>query len=434
MNRYMIVAIAICLVSNAYAGSLQIVPCSPCQRSMATMIMDTYNQRVIMFGGQDYGFSGRYFNDIWTLDINSETWQLLTLSQPTPSPRRNAALAYDTVNNRIFLFGGRTGSTLYNDLWVLDLTMGAEYWVELTPSGTPPSPRTEVTGIIDPINNRLMVFGGDTYSGRVNDTWELDLNTTTWFMLNPSGSLPLVRSAYSAVYDPTGHRMIVFSGASSPILNDLWALDLTYGSESWQELNPGGNIPQGRAQPFCAYDSQNNRMITGFGFAAGLHSDAWALDLDSLYWRRILTPNLVHPRRGSCAAFNILNGEVVIFGGDNGGSAAELYSLTTDTLAILEHFGSNVVISPYLQIVTNPSRLPCKMNVFVPQPGNVSLKILDVSGRVIRHLIENTHSSGNYIVSWNGDDSKGRKVASGTYFIKLEIDGESVVQKAVVIE
>lgn len=47
---------------------------------------------------------------------------------------------------------------------------------------------------------------------------------------------------------------------------------------------------------------------------------------------------------------------------------------------------------------------------------------------------KNKTSSGNYIIQWDGEDNNGRKVASGTYFIQLEIDGESVVKKAVVIE
>lgn len=437
MKRYIIMAISICIISNAYAGSLR-VTANPCQRSMAEMITDTYNQRVIMFGGQDYGLTGRYLNDVWTLDLNTETWQLLTLSQPAPSPRRNAALAYDSVNNRMLLFGGRMGSTFYNDVWALDLTIGAEHWLQLTPSGTPPAPRTEVTGIIDQVNNRLILFGGDGNSGRNNETWELDLTTMTWTMLNPSGSLPPVRSAYSAIYDPTGYQIILFSGAASPITNDVWALDLTYGSEQWQQLNPGGNQPQGRAQPFCAYDSGNNRMITGFGFyyipPMVYLSDAWALDIDSLFWRRVVAPDLVHPRRGTCAAFNVLNQEVLIFGGDNGGSMAEFYSLTTDTLAILEQVGSNVVISPYIQVVSNPSQLPLRFNLSVPLGDKMALSIIDILGRTVAVIIDNERSSGKNIIQWDGKDMLGRKVPAGTYFVHLEINGESVTQKAVVIE
>lgn len=438
MYKSIIIIITMCSIMSVNAGTLRVVTAHPCQRSMAEMITDTYNQRVIMFGGQDYGFSGRYLNDIWALDLNSETWQFPTMSQPMPSPRRNAALAYDSVNNRMLLFGGRMGSTFYNDIWACDLTIGAEYWLELTPSGTPPSHRTEVTGIIDPLNNRLILFGGDGYSGRNNETWELDLTTMTWSMLSPSGSLPSARSAYSAVYDPIGHRMLVFSGAASPITNDLWSLDLTYGNENWQALSPGGNIPQGRAQPFCAYDAANNRLITGFGFDYPGYlqflNDAWALDIDSLFWRRILAPGIVYPRRGACAAYNGLNEKIFIFGGDNGGSSAELYSLTTDTLAISENVGTNIMISPYIQIISNPSRLPLTFNVSVPIGNKMTLSVIDISGRTVAVFADDETSLGKKNIHWDGRDMQGRKVPAGTYFIHLKINGESVTQKAVVIE
>jgi len=268
---------------------------------------------------------------------------------------------------------------------------------------------------------------------------ELDLNTMTWAMLNPTGTLPLARSAYSAVYDPDNHQIIVFSGAASPITNDLWALDLTYGSENWQQLSPGGNIPEGRAQPFCVYDHVNNRMITGFGFDypgyIQLLSDVWSLDLDSLFWRRIIVPGLVDARRGTGGSLNSLNNEIIVFGGDNMGfSYAESFSITSDTLAIEENRNRIRTEPSLLKIFATPTRLPCKMNINIITPSFVNLKIIDISGRLIRELIEGERNIGTYQIQWDGKDMQGRKVPAGTYFVHLEIDGKSVTQKAIIIE
>jgi flagellar hook assembly protein FlgD len=38
------------------------------------------------------------------------------------------------------------------------------------------------------------------------------------------------------------------------------------------------------------------------------------------------------------------------------------------------------------------------------------------------------------MINWDGKDNKGKKVAAGTYFINLEIDGISEVEKVVLIE
>lgn len=433
-----IIIIAICAISSIHAGSLR-ATANPSQRSMAAMITDTLNGRIILFGGQSYGsVSNQYFNDLWSLNLQNETWKPIVVTGTLPPKRRDATLAYYSERNHMLLFGGRYGSTFFNDIWALNVTVGSEHWTQLNPSGTPPSPRTGVAGIMDPINNRLILFGGktDDYT-YVNETWEVNLDTLTWRMLTPSGALPAPRNAYAAVYDSDGHRMIVFSGATTNMINDVWALDLTYGNEQWHQLNPTGIPPQSRARSFYTLDYINNRMVVGFGFdypPMQLLSDAWVLDLDSLHWRRILTSNLVEPRRGSCAAFNPRSEQVIIFGGDNMIPYAETYSLTTDTLGVYEDDNKITISSPYIKLLSNPSRIPCKMSVFITSSGNTCLKVFDISGRLVKTLISDNLCPGSYNIQWDGKDGQDQRVSAGTYFIQLEIDGQSVVKKTVVIE
>ncbi len=439
MSKYLTLCIInVLLVSTVFAGSLRVVA-NPSQRSMATMATDSLNERILLFGGRNYGsYYDQYYNELWSFDLNTETWGLISISEPLPSPRINPGLAYHVPSHQMILFGGRTGITHYNDVWALDLTVGAESWTQLYPSGTPPSPRTEVKGIIDPINNRLILFGGAVDGVYTNETWSLDFNTLTWSQLYPSGSLPAPRSAYAALYDPAEHRMIVFSGTGQPIVSDVWSLDLTYGSENWQQLFPSGGPPQGRAQSFHAFDKINNALIAGFGFdyPGFIHylSDVWALYLDSLVWHQLVPPGVVEERRGACAAYNHLNGQVVIFGGDHGSSFANTYSLITDYVAVEEYRERIIQISPHIKVSPNPSRLTYHINFTVPFSGTICLKVIDGSGRLVNTLIRNKRNSGNYITQWNGKDSKGRKVPSGTYFICLEIDGKSIAKKVVLVE
>ena len=66
------------------------------------------------------------------------------------------------------------------------------------------------------------------------------------------------------------------------------------------------------------------------------------------------------------------------------------------------------------------------------QPG-VSVKIYSINGQELVTLHSATLGSGDYTAQWNGTDAFGRKVASGTYFCKLQMDNWSVTRRLVFI-
>ena len=66
------------------------------------------------------------------------------------------------------------------------------------------------------------------------------------------------------------------------------------------------------------------------------------------------------------------------------------------------------------------------------QPS-VSVKIYSISGQELVTLHSANQGVGEYTVQWNGADAFGRKVASGTYFCKLQMDDWSVTRRLVFI-
>ena len=64
------------------------------------------------------------------------------------------------------------------------------------------------------------------------------------------------------------------------------------------------------------------------------------------------------------------------------------------------------------------------------QPS-VSVKIYSINGQELVTLHSASVGVGEYIVRWNGTDAFGRKVASGTYFCKLQLDDWSVTRRLV---
>jgi hypothetical protein len=65
--------------------------------------------------------------------------------------------------------------------------------------------------------------------------------------------------------------------------------------------------------------------------------------------------------------------------------------------------------------------------------GHVSLRMLDVTGRVVRDLAAGVKEPGRYSVTWDGRDCKGRTVAKGVYFYRLDAPGFRDTKKAVVM-
>jgi hypothetical protein len=66
--------------------------------------------------------------------------------------------------------------------------------------------------------------------------------------------------------------------------------------------------------------------------------------------------------------------------------------------------------------------------------GNVSLKVFDVSGRLVRVLYEGIQSAGQKSVTWDGKDDSGIHMPTGVYFCRLETVGFSETRKMILMK
>ncbi len=73
------------------------------------------------------------------------------------------------------------------------------------------------------------------------------------------------------------------------------------------------------------------------------------------------------------------------------------------------------------------------MDLFIPEPEVITLKVADVSGRVVNTLIDGMRYSGHCIALWEGTDEQGSRLPAGTYFGILEMGDQVIVKKAVVV-
>jgi hypothetical protein len=219
--------------------------------------------------------------------LQAQTWlQLSPTGQipPALAGLNNATSPYDAVNNRLIVFGGGF-IPRFNGVWVLSNANGlggTPTWTQLSPTGTLIPQRSWDANVYDPVNNRLIVFGGIGGSGDnqpyLNDTWVLTNanglgGTPQWIQLTPMGGPPLPSSQFnSAAYDSSSNRMIIFGGFGctgpilsncSTILSDAWVLTNANGlggTPQWIKLAPSGTV-QPRHAMAAVYDGSSNRFI-----------------------------------------------------------------------------------------------------------------------------------------------------------------------------
>jgi hypothetical protein len=63
----------------------------------------------------------------------------------------------------------------------------------------------------------------------------------------------------------------------------------------------------------------------------------------------------------------------------------------------------------------------------------VSLKVYNVVGQLVKTLVDEQQMPGEYSQTWNGKDEKNQEVASGMYFYKLRVSDFSETKKMVLL-
>ena len=76
----------------------------------------------------------------------------------------------------------------------------------------------------------------------------------------------------------------------------------------------------------------------------------------------------------------------------------------------------------------NPFQRSTMINYQLPEAGQVQLKIYNVAGQLVRTLVDAEQTVGRHAAVWNGTDERGRAVAAGLYYYRLESDGMKLVR------
>ncbi|XP_018518260.1 host cell factor 2 isoform X2 [Lates calcarifer] len=216
--------------------------------------------RILVFGGMVE--FGKYTNSLYELQASRWLWKKLKPRAPRnglpPCPR--IGHSFTLVGNKCYLFGGLANDSedpngnvprYLGDLYELELqpVTGARGWsIPETKGGGPSARESHSSVAYEGLGSpKLYIFGG-MQGCRLDDLWQLDLNTMVWSMPETRGSTPLPRSLHSA--NVIGNKMYVFGGwipipesDEHSALGTEWICTnslsvLNLDTMSWQNLGP----------------------------------------------------------------------------------------------------------------------------------------------------------------------------------------------------
>jgi hypothetical protein len=300
----------------------------PSGRYAHSAVYDSTRDRVLLYGGEFYDYGTGLdpmlyqLNDLWSLTFKPRTtWKPIVLDV-APPPGAGHSLILDPVADRLIVFGGTVPDPSdfgpvdidSNEVWQIPLSAAASATM-LATGDSMPSVRESHTAIYDPIRRRMIVFGGCHLPEVLGDVWALSLDASPrWTRLEATGPGPEPRYGHCAIYDPVGDRMIVFGGRNGTTsFADTWQLTLA-GTPAWSPL-PSAVRPPAEVAACMVYDSRRQRIVlVGNAEADG---ETWVFPLaDGTGWQpAAITGDSPAPRDAATAVFDLAEDRVVLLDG-----------------------------------------------------------------------------------------------------------------------
>lgn len=302
---------------------------APEGRRNGVAIYDPIGNRIIVFGGT--GASG-LLNDLWSFDPASRVWMKLNPTGTIPSPRFGFDAVYDPFGHQMVIYAGQ-GAGFFNDTWTLNLN--TLEWRDVSPAqGTRPRARYGSGSVYDAVTRSLVQFAGFTEeSRRFQDSQSFSLETNTWQDITPGGIKPEIRCLLTAALDRENRRMIIYGGQRSGALDDIWTFDLA--SHTWINLTPAQR-PLGRWFASSFVDRDGRFILFGGFTSNGSVNETWTFDFQTNSWTRLQIDNPPSPRNGMISAFIESQGRFILFGGNgDSGVLNDVWELSKKTTPVL---------------------------------------------------------------------------------------------------
>jgi hypothetical protein len=284
------------------------------------------------------------------------------------------AVVYDdgVFGHRIYVFGGVAGTSMLNTAHKYEVASNT--WTAL--ANMPAVRRNPMTACI---GDTIYVIGGmstNGYSATRGTVWKYSISGDDWTDMGADSMPDNLGWGKAVVYDDGvfGHRIYVFGGyRRSAIVNACWRFDVTSGT--WHEERSLLNSTR----------SHGGDIIQNVVYCGGGYS-----------------PIMSNVQRGEIYRTGIEEGEPNL-----------VWNVSAKSATFIRDFG--------------------RISYTLPVTGNVELSVYSTSGRLVKTLVDGVVEAGERSATWNLADQNGRRVANGTYFYRLTVDGRTVSRKAILL-
>ncbi|MEM9078236.1 MAG: kelch repeat-containing protein [Bacteroidota bacterium] len=282
-------------------------------RNAHAMAYNSKDSEVYFFGGAN---DKEVLSDLWVLD--GQRWRKIVTAR-TPKPRTFASLIYDSENDRLVLFGGSKvlfgqgpdSQNLLNDTW----QFSNNRWKKLITDNAP-SPRAETVMVFDKSRNTIVLFGGYKIQNgeyiKLKDTWEFHHND--WHLVSADG--PSERHGVSMAYHTEDKSVILFGGST---------IDKQYGKskgETWKWNGKEWNKleieqPTGMFNATMVYHEEQRELIRFGGWDGKSRVDqTWSFRDNK--WDMLAIDYSPTSRNHSAMVYDEKEKRIVLFGGHDG--------------------------------------------------------------------------------------------------------------------
>ena len=285
-----------------WGGVWQGYPSNVLPLNSVMMAYDGSRQRLIMFGG-------RY--DQQMLDETYETeslssWTMIDTTASKPLGRIDGGLEYYAAVDKMVLFGGFTKDGLLNDTW----TFQSGTWAQRMIPPTSPPPRASAALVYDTTRGRAVLFGGWGYNvgSCSGDTWIW--NTRSWQNIT-SANAPARRFDHAMAYDSARDVVVLYGGHDCQYrLGDTWELS----GLIWTQRT-FATYPYNRVGHALAYDAARaTTVMFGGHIGSGMTAETWTYD--GVAWTQKTPATSPSARLAHALAYDPVRERVVLFGGE----------------------------------------------------------------------------------------------------------------------
>jgi hypothetical protein len=204
--------------------------------------------------------------------------------------------------------------------------------------------------------------------------------------------LPLSAFAYTITYDPEALELL--------------SIDYPHASHDF-DFSSARNLDEGRiafgsvvSLQLAASLPPGRHHVANISFATTGGDEVAILDLEDV---------------------ELVDEEARVLGSSSQGSTIGLGSLKPTRFLMTQNY-------------PNPLREWTTIGYQLPKAARTTVKVYNLTGQVVRTLVDGLQAPGRYSVTWNRTDDFDNRVSAGIYFVRLDADEKSSTRKLAVIE